>query len=84
MTTTFTIEYSSQARRFLDNLDKAEAVRFLNKMDEVAADPFRYLEHFEGPHHKLRVGKLRALVDLDTKQNVLSVRVLDKRGRIYK
>ena len=53
-------------------------------MKEVSLDPFRYLEHFEGEPHKLRIGDYRALIDVDQERRILWILVLDKRGRIYK
>lgn len=47
-------------------------------------DPFQYVEHFEGDYYKFRIGDYRALVDINPQNQIVWVRVLDKRGRIYK
>jgi len=46
-------------------------------------EPFRFLEHYEGDCHKLRIGDYRALIDIDTSRKIIFVRVLDHRSRIY-
>ena len=54
------------------------------KVNEVQEDPFRFLEHYEGKdYYKLRVGDYRLLIDVDFKNKVLLVQVIDHRGRIY-
>ncbi|MBT4136091.1 type II toxin-antitoxin system RelE/ParE family toxin [archaeon] len=78
------VKFSPQAKKFIKKLDKNESLRILDKLNDVREDPFRYLEHFEGEGHKLRIGDYRALIDVNFNTKILIVRVLDKRGRIYK
>jgi mRNA-degrading endonuclease RelE of RelBE toxin-antitoxin system len=81
----FAVLFSPQAQHFLDTLQKDIALRITGKLGEVAEAPFRFLEHFEGgDDYKLRIGDYRALIDVDFPTQILKVRVLDKRGRIYK
>ena len=81
----FEVEYNSQSKKFLKNADKNLVERIIKKLEEVRENPFRYLEHYEGDKcHKLRIGDYRALIDVDSEKKILLVRVLDKRGRIYK
>lgn len=81
----FNIEYNSSSRKFLKKSEKKIAKRIMKKLEEVRKDPFRYLEHYEGDScYKLRIGDFRALIDVNFKDKTLHVRVLDKRGRIYK
>ena len=72
-----------KAGKYVEKLPREVAERILDKFDEVAQDPFKYLEHFAGEPYKLRVGDYSALVDVDFEKKVLKVRVLDKRERIY-
>ena len=80
----YSIEWHPQAFKFLENLPMDIAERILEKLDIVKEEPFRFLQHFEGEHYKLRIGDYRALIDIDFKQKILFIRVLDKRSRIYK
>jgi mRNA-degrading endonuclease RelE of RelBE toxin-antitoxin system len=70
--------------KFLKKLDKQDCIRILKKVDLLIEEPFRFLEHFEGDFYKLRIGDYRALIDLDLKEKIIIIQVLDKRGRIYK
>lgn len=81
----YKIEFSSKAKKTIKKLSKQISLRILNKLEEVAQNPFHYLEHYEGDNcFKLRIGDYRALIDVDFQNKILKVRVLDKRGRIYK
>jgi len=80
---TYEIEFSSRAKKFLKKLQKNITLRILDKFEDLRKEPFRYLEHYEGEScYKFRIGEYRALVDV--KDNELFVRIIDKRGRIYK
>ena len=81
----YSIIWDSKALKFLNKLQKDIILRIINKLDIIKEDPFRYLEHYEGKnYYKLRIGIYRALIDIDFKNQTLSIQVLDKRGRIYK
>ena len=81
---TYSVEWHPKVRKFLRKLPKDISERIILKMGEVKNEPFRYLEHYEGKdYYKLRVGDYRMLIDVDMKNKVLFVQVLDHRGRIY-
>lgn len=79
----YEVIWHPKAAKYLESLPKPIARRILLKFDEASKEPFRYLEHFEGPGYKFRIGEYRALIDVDFEKNVLKVRVFDIRGRIY-
>lgn len=79
----YQILWSPKAAKYVESLPLEISKRILKKFDEVAEDPFRYLEHFEGEGYKLRVGEYRALIDINFQERILKVRVFDIRGRIY-
>ena len=81
---TYSVEWHPKVRKFLRKLPKDISKRIVLKVQEVRKEPFHYLEHYEGKdYYKLRVGDYRMLIDVDLKDKVLFVRVLDHRGRIY-
>ena len=80
----FEIKFSNQAVSFFKKQQFNFQERIKKKFNELKEDPFRFLEHFEGDYYKLRIGDFRALIDLDFNKKIIFVRVLDKRGRIYK
>jgi len=81
---TYSLKLDKDADKFIDKLPQNIAERIVKKLDEIKENPFRYLEHYEGKHYKLRVGDYRALIDVDFEKKILFVRIIDKRGRIYK
>ena len=81
---TFQVKFSAQATKFFRKFPPDIQNRIKKKFLDIAKDPSRYLEHYEGDYDKIRIGKLRALVDVDYSERIIWVRVFDKRGRIYK
>lgn len=79
----YQIKFSTQSKKFFKKLSKEIQERIKNKFREISKGPSRYLEHYEGSCHKIRIGNLRALVDIDNRRKIIFVRVFDKRGRIY-
>ena len=81
----FDIKWTANSRKFLRKLTPEISKRIVGKIKQLKENPFRYLEHYEGDTcFKLRIGNYRALIDIDFSNKILFVRVLDKRGRIYK
>ncbi|HIG93031.1 MAG: hypothetical protein QT02_C0007G0016 [archaeon GW2011_AR9] len=78
------ISWHPKAAKYVETLPPNLAQRILDKLDEVAENPFRYLEHFEGDGYKLRIGDYRALIDVDFQNKIIKIRIFDKRGRVYK
>lgn len=81
---TYTLKWHPKAFKTLSKLPKQVIERVLTKFDAVIEDPFRFLEHFEGPLYKLRIGDYRALVDINLKDKLLLIQDFDHRSRIYK
>jgi mRNA-degrading endonuclease RelE of RelBE toxin-antitoxin system len=80
----YEIKFSTQATKFFKSLSQDVQKRVKDKFREISENPSRYLEHYEGDYNKIRIGKLRALVDADNQRKIIFVRTFDKRGRIYK
>lgn len=78
------VKISPHAKKFLDSLNKEDIQRIVRKLKDIEANPFRFLEHYEGCYYKLRIGDFRALIDLQFERKIILIQVLDKRGRIYK
>ncbi len=56
---TYEIIFSSQATKFIRNLQSDFKERIKNKFKEILENPFRFLEHYEGENYKIRIGKFR-------------------------
>jgi len=79
----YTIKWTPKSAKALSKLSKDIALRIWNKTEKLRENPFRYLEHYEGNGYKFRIGEYRLLIDVDFENNVLIIRVFNKRGRIY-
>ena len=80
----FSIEWDEKALSFLNKLPKHISERIFKKIDSIEENPFHFLEHYEGQYYKLRIGEYRALIDINFEKKILTIQILDKRGRIYK
>jgi len=81
----FKVVWHPKVRKFLRKISSKDSQRIVKKILNIRENPFRYLEHYEGSkYHKLRIGDFRALIDVDSRNKILYIQVLDKRGRIYK
>jgi mRNA interferase RelE/StbE len=81
----YVVKWSSIAIKKLNKLPKNISLRVWEKVEEIKDNPFRFLKHYEGQSlYKLRIGDYRALVEVDQLKQILIIRILDKRGRIYK
>ena len=83
---TYEVKLHPNAVRFLQKLPKEISERIKDKLREVVrTDPFLFLEHYAGEDvYKLRIGQYRALIDVDFRNKILYVQVIDHRSRIYK
>ena len=81
---TYSVEWDRVPFKILNKLEKAEVERILDKLEEVALDPFHYLQHYEGEGYKLRIGDFRLIIDVNQKEKILTVQIFDKRGKVYK
>jgi len=80
----FEVRYDPKAEEQLDKLPKDISIRIIKKMREVS-ETGRGIELLKDFYYgfKVRVGDYRVLVDLYYNPNIIIVRVVDHRGRIY-
>lgn len=80
---TFNVKLSNQSTKFLRKQDEHIRERIKAALQKLR-EPFQVVEHFESEDcYKFRIGDYRALVDIDIQNNIVWVRVIDNRGRIY-
>lgn len=80
---TFSVQWHPKAAKNLEVIPSKFRKQVSELIELVAEAPFAHLEHFEGEYYKLRIGRYRALVDVNFEQRILKVQVFDKRERIY-
>lgn len=81
----YEVKYDPKAERQLDKLQKEIAKRIVKKLHE-AGETGRGIETLKDEMYgfKIRIGDYRVLVDLTFNPNIIWVRYIDLRGRIYK
>jgi len=84
--TTWKVLLSLDVISFLERLDAQISQRIKKGLEKLKTeDPFHYLEHFESEnYYKFRIGDYRALIDVEFKDKLIKVQVLDHRSKIYK
>lgn len=80
----FSINFDKEAVKYLESLPTNISERIIDKFEDIKENPFRYLEHYEGDYYKIRIGDYRILLDIDFQRKILFIRIIDKRGRVYK
>lgn len=68
---TYEIQFSNQATKFIRNLQKDIQERVRAKFREIAENPLRFIEHYEGDYHKIRIGPFRVLADIDHERKIV-------------
>ena len=81
----FEIIWDPKALKFLDKLQKMDASRIANKVNELKEDPTRYTETLVSYDvYKLRVGDYRIFLDLDYNTKTILVVSIRHRKDAYK
>jgi len=81
----FEVKYDPNAEDQLDKLQKDISIRIIMKLKSVGEtgkgiDKLKEEEY----GYKIRIGEYRILIDLTYNSNIIWVRHIDTRGRIYK
>ncbi|MBU2616942.1 MAG: type II toxin-antitoxin system RelE/ParE family toxin [Nanoarchaeota archaeon] len=84
----FKLNYSSQSRKFLRNLDKPIFKRIIVRLEKLEKEPIPSDSKFIGRDNgervfRYRIGNYRVLYKIKEKNNILLVSRIDKRQRIY-
>ena len=84
---TYTIEYDTQAQKFLKKADKQTTKRIMDKVDELLLQtPVPHTaKSIVGEHgvFRVRIGDHRALYRVNYQEKKIIVFLIDKRGRVY-
>ena len=73
------------AKKELEKLPKNIVEIILKKLYSISDNPLRYIERLKkSPLWKLRIGDYRAILYLNTKENIINVLKIGHRKEIYK
>ena len=81
----YEVRYDPKAEKQLEKLQRHIAQRIIKKLSDVSENG-RGIETIKEEKYgfKIRVGDYRVLIDLTYNPNIIWVRYIDIRGRIYK
>ncbi len=82
---TYTVRWHPKTQEFLRKCDPIVSERIVKKVDIIREDPLIYVKYYSDlKMSKLRVGDWRVLMDIDTKNKIIEILLIDHRGQIYK
>ncbi len=85
MMETYRLDYSHEALRVLDRMERTVARRIMDKLDEACRNPDHFFERLHGRMEcKLRIGDYRVLGLVDHAGKRVVVLSMDHRKRVYK
>lgn len=80
----YSIQLSATSEKFLRKLQKPEAERILQKLNDIRDEPFHYVVRLKGTNlYKLRIGDYRAELDILIKGQTIFVVRIGHRRNIY-
>ena len=80
----FQLVFEKRALEDLNKLDRQIKERIWNKLQNCKEEPFRFLEPLtEINGFKLRIGDYRVIIDVDFKENKLTVIKVGHRKNVY-
>ena len=85
----YLIRYSSQAEKFIRKQDRQLQALIKQRMELVGKNPYAPNNNLdklkETPNgYRLRLGNIRAVYEIDTQIQIITVWKIDFRGQIYK
>ena len=83
----YRVRIARQAETYLRRLDEPTQRRVLERLDQIAADPYgQHAKALTGPAklRSARVGDYRIVFAVDDTDQVVEVRLIGPRGQIYR
>ncbi|MBI2564579.1 type II toxin-antitoxin system RelE/ParE family toxin [Candidatus Woesearchaeota archaeon] len=80
----YEVRWTGEAKKNLKNLERELIIRLIKKVEEAKENPFHYFAKLVGKKEwKLRIGDYRAIVDLDSTNEIIYVLRIGHRKNIY-
>ena len=82
---TYTVKWHPRTQQFLRKCDAAISERIVKKVDIIKDDPLIYVDYYSNlKMSKLRVGDWRVFMDIDLKNKIMEILLIEHRGQVYK
>jgi len=82
----YKLKYATSTKKEFKRIDKSSALKILGKLEEFCEDPLKNAESLKNPNlpgYRFRIGQYRVMVDIDTKNEIISVVKVGHRKEIY-
>ena len=82
--TDYEVKWTESSVKALEELNKVESERILEKMEIVSRNPFHYVKRLKGvPLYSLRTGKYRIIISIERNNLVILVVDVGNRKNVY-
>ena len=80
----YEVKWTESSVRTLEELDKVDSVRILEKIETVSETPFHYVKRLKGvPLYSLRIGKYRVIMSIERDRLVILIVDIGNRKNVY-
>ncbi len=80
----YDVKWTESSVRALEELDKVDSIRILEKMEAVSKAPFHYVKRLKGvPLYSLRNGKYRVIMSIERERLVILIVDIGNRKNVY-
>jgi len=85
----YKLRLSDRASKYLLKLDKKTHKRILDRLEILRANPYnipgvKLMSGYSKPRYRLRIGRYRAVYEIDDKDTVIVILFIGPRGDVYK
>lgn len=82
--TDYHVKWTESAVKALEELEKVDSERILEKMGGVSKNPFHYVKRLKGiPLYSLRTGKYKIIMSIERENLVILVVDIGNRKNVY-
>ena len=80
----YEVKWTESPVRTLEELNKVDSERILEKIETVSKNPFHYVKRLKGvPLYSLRTGKYRIIMSIEREHLVILVVEIGNRKNVY-
>ncbi len=80
----YEVKWTESSVKALEELNKVDSERILEKIETVSKTPFHYVKRLKGvPLYSLRIGKYRVIMSIERERLVILILEIGNRKNVY-
>ena len=80
----YEVKWTESSVKALEELNKVDSERILEKIETVSKTPFHYVKRLKGvPLYSLRIGKYRVIMSIERERLVILILDIGNRKNVY-